>query len=114
MLSPWTTYVAYLILRYEDDCIGLDVLPADIEVKFGGNVSSSKALLYQESELMKLWSPVQIPRKREDGWIEIELGDFFNNGRDGEVKMALMDTDTSTPKSGVVIEGIEVRPKTMK
>ncbi|KAK9136981.1 hypothetical protein Sjap_007575 [Stephania japonica] len=111
MLSPNTTYTAYLILSYESDCIGLDVRPADTRVKFGGTKFSGKALLCQDTELMELWSPVQIPRQREDGWMEIELGDFFNNGGDGKVKMALKDTDTSTPKCGFVIIGMEVRPK---
>ncbi|KAM7474180.1 hypothetical protein LguiB_021423 [Lonicera macranthoides] len=52
----------------------------------------------------------RIPEEREDGWMEIELGEFFSNERDKEVKMRLMEVKGLQLKGGLIIEGIEVRP----
>lgn len=42
--------------------------------------------------------------------MEIELGEFYNDeGDDGEVEMRLREI--SDWKSGLIVEGIEVRPK---
>lgn len=53
----------------------------------------------------------RFPRQRSDGWMEIKLGDFFNNlGDDGEVEMRLIETDYYKWKSGLLVRGIEIRP----
>lgn len=50
--------------------------------------------------------------EREDGWIEIELGSFYNDGGDGkEVKMCLKEVKGQHLKGGLIVEGIEIRPK---
>lgn len=44
--------------------------------------------------------------------MESELGEFFiDRGNDGEVEMRLMETDFLDWKYGLVVEGIEARPK---
>ncbi|KAK9009762.1 hypothetical protein V6N11_036290 [Hibiscus sabdariffa] len=51
-------------------------------------------------------------RERGDGWMEAEMGEFFNeNGDDGTVEFSLKELDTSYHKRGLIIEGIELRPK---
>ena len=52
-------------------------------------------------------------RRRKDGWREIELGLFSNDrGEDyDEVMMQLMEVDSGHERAGLVLEGIEVRPK---
>ena len=56
----------------------------------------------------------RVPCERGDGWMEIELGDFFNgNQGDEEVKMSLREVKGQHLKGGLIIEGIEVRPKCM-
>lgn len=51
------------------------------------------------------------PKKRGDGWLEIELGDFFcTEGEDGELEMRVFD-GTNYWKHGLIVEGIEIRPK---
>ncbi|KAK9146991.1 hypothetical protein Sjap_006894 [Stephania japonica] len=52
-------------------------------------------------------------RERSDGWMEIELGEFLNDGQcEGQViKVRLMEVKGEHFKGGIVIEGIEVRPK---
>jgi Phloem protein 2 len=52
------------------------------------------------------------PRLRDDGWMEVELGDFYNNeGEDGEVEMSFMEVKGRHCKRGLLIQGIEIRPK---
>jgi Phloem protein 2 len=52
------------------------------------------------------------PRLRDDGWLEVELGDFYNNeGEDGEVEMSFMEVKGRHCKRGLLIQGIEIRPK---
>ncbi|XP_042516849.1 F-box protein PP2-B11-like [Macadamia integrifolia] len=56
--------------------------------------------------------PPEGPKEREDGWMEIEMGEFFNErGEDGEVVMSLMEVKGGTCKSGLIIQGIELRPR---
>ncbi|MBA0801156.1 hypothetical protein Gohar_011539 [Gossypium harknessii] len=51
-------------------------------------------------------------RERGDGWMEIEMGAFFNNcGDDGSVEFSVWEAHTNYVKQGLIIEGIELRPK---
>ncbi|KAK9949838.1 hypothetical protein M0R45_005349 [Rubus argutus] len=51
------------------------------------------------------------PKVRSDGWLEIELGDFFcKGGENGQLSMMCLNT-CGHWKSGLVVQGIEVRPK---
>ncbi|KAK2664554.1 hypothetical protein Ddye_003128 [Dipteronia dyeriana] len=48
------------------------------------------------------------PKKRADGWLESELGEFFNRGdEDNELLMTI----NAGMKDGLLIQGIEIRPK---
>lgn len=49
-------------------------------------------------------------RKRHDQWLEIELGSFFNEGGDNEVRMCLKEVKGVHLKGGLIVGGIEVRP----
>ncbi|XP_048133515.1 F-box protein PP2-B10-like isoform X2 [Rhodamnia argentea] len=52
------------------------------------------------------------PKERRDGWSEIELGEFLTkDGEDGEVEMSVLETKGGNWKAGLVVEGIEIRPK---
>lgn len=52
------------------------------------------------------------PKEREDGWLEIELGEFFNKGgEDKEVEMGVHEITSGDWKGGLVVQGIEIRPK---
>ncbi|KAG0450227.1 hypothetical protein HPP92_008774 [Vanilla planifolia] len=51
-------------------------------------------------------------RKRHDGWMEVFMGEFYiNEGDEGEVSMSLMETKGGHWKSGLIVQGIEIRPK---
>lgn len=55
----------------------------------------------------------QCPKERGDGWLEIELGEYFNGGEeDGrEVEMSVLEVKGGRWKGGLVVQGIEIRPK---
>lgn len=51
------------------------------------------------------------PNMRKDAWVEIELGEFFNEGGENmELEIAIKQFDGHW-KQGLIIEGIEIRPK---
>lgn len=59
---------------------------------------------------------IDCPKERGDGWWEIELGDFFNGGGGGddcerEVEMGVYEVTGGDWKGGLVLQGIELRPK---
>ncbi|KAH1032093.1 hypothetical protein J1N35_044267 [Gossypium stocksii] len=133
MLSPKTTYECYVIVKFVDRAYGLDFLPSKVTVEIGNVKSEGNVYLRQyESKkqcLETLWysnrmelvirsmafrgiMEERVACKREDGWIEIELGSFYNNGGDDlEVKMSLKEVTGTHLKGGLVVEGIELRPK---
>ncbi|XP_039116781.1 F-box protein PP2-B10-like [Dioscorea cayenensis subsp. rotundata] len=54
---------------------------------------------------------IVLPRKREDDWMEIELGQFDTDCGDvGEVDMSFMEVKGGFWKSGLIVQGIEIRP----
>ncbi|XP_038979880.1 putative F-box protein PP2-B12 [Phoenix dactylifera] len=55
---------------------------------------------------------VRAPCEREDAWMEIEMGEFYNNeGEDAELEMSLTQMDNEATKRGLIIQGIQIRPK---
>ncbi|CAN0892403.1 Putative F-box protein PP2-B12 [Linum grandiflorum] len=54
------------------------------------------------------------PKVRDDGWFEVELGDFLSKegGSEGEVlEMCVAEVKGGNWKGGLVVQGIEIRPK---
>ncbi|CAN1219744.1 F-box protein PP2-B15 [Linum perenne] len=85
MLTPNTKYGAYLLIQITDRSYGLDSMPSVVSVNVNG--------------------------EREDGWLEVEIGEFFSGESDEEVRMCLKEVKGYHLKGGLVVEGIEVRPK---
>lgn len=131
-LSPNTTYGAYVLMKISDGSFGLDSIPSEISISVGdqGSVSSTAYLrhpknkkkeqlesLFYRNRVETLKARVnkgeeRMPREREDGWLELELGEFFNGGNgDEDITMKLMEVKGYHVKGGLVIEGIELRPK---
>nr|ACJ84267.1 unknown [Medicago truncatula] len=53
------------------------------------------------------------PKERADGWLEMELGEFFNEGGDDkQVDIGVCEVKGGGWKGGLVVQGIEIRPKT--
>ncbi|KAL3846064.1 hypothetical protein ACJIZ3_003467 [Penstemon smallii] len=50
-------------------------------------------------------------RRRPDGWMEIELGEVYNNlGDDSVLNICFWESDYKKRKSGLLVRGIELRP----
>ncbi|KAI4349931.1 hypothetical protein L6164_010472 [Bauhinia variegata] len=113
ILTRDTLYGAYLIIKLSHRAYGLESAASEISVEVGNRVQSGRAYLCLKDENRhKTGNTVNqgVPSKRNDGWMEIELGEFFSGESDEEVKMSLTEADYHL-KGGLIIEGIEVRPK---
>ncbi|XP_065854152.1 F-box protein PP2-B1-like [Euphorbia lathyris] len=54
------------------------------------------------------------PQERQDGWLEIELGDYFNRQDEvGDLEISILEVQGGDWKGGLVIQGIDIRPKSM-
>ncbi|XP_019198828.1 PREDICTED: F-box protein PP2-B10-like [Ipomoea nil] len=53
------------------------------------------------------------PKGRGDKWMEVELGEIFIRGSEEEdwVEISLMEVHGGQPKGGIIVQGIEIRPK---
>lgn len=129
MLSPKTTYGVYFVFNMRNDRdTGFDIDPVDAIVGILGTEAYRESVCLnpylrnrrlRRTRALWLMGPpagdtmlrLKQPRKRDDGWFEVELGVFENGEGDDEVEMAVMEVKGNTPKSGLVVEGIEIRPK---
>ncbi|KAG6646678.1 hypothetical protein CIPAW_07G024800 [Carya illinoinensis] len=130
LLSPRTLYGTYLIVHFANRAYGLDTLPSEVSLEVG-NVVKSQGTVYlsrscdskkQFSERLccvRSWqrskfcsTEKQVPVERKDGWMEIELGQFYNDHQQGdeEVRMCLKEVKGEHLKGGLIVEGIELRP----
>ncbi|KAK8501630.1 hypothetical protein V6N13_009628 [Hibiscus sabdariffa] len=119
-LSPNTKYGAYLILKTTERSYGLDSIPFKNTAYIRCQDAKKQQLetLFYSNRKQTMKSRVvegddRVMSKSEDGWMELDLGEFFNGGTcDDEVKMSLTETKGHQLIGGVIIEGIEIRPKT--
>ncbi|CAL0311206.1 unnamed protein product [Lupinus luteus] len=131
ILTPNTLYGAYLIMNVSHRAYGLDFASSEVSIVIGKKVVKGKAYLQcKEENKVKMETffnknpreslrmvqekedneGIPYPSKREDGWMEIELGEFFSGESNVDVKMSLREVCYRL-KGGLVLEGIEVRPK---
>ncbi|XP_019180684.1 PREDICTED: F-box protein PP2-B15-like [Ipomoea nil] len=123
MLSPATTYAAYLVFRVATVYHGLEVVKAT--VRFVRHESDSEAevkasLVHLKSRAYPSYDPMflggKIPRRRDDKWMEIEIGEFLTTTKgdcdgDDEVEARLFDNRQFYAKCGLIVDGVEFRPK---
>ncbi|KAI3469948.1 hypothetical protein Pfo_026611 [Paulownia fortunei] len=119
MLTSNTMYGAYLVFKLAERFHGLE--SANAVVRFVNDEADSDA--EKRAGIVHLQRPNardgsrqqtgQLPERRSDGWMEIEMGNFYNDqGDDGEAEARLMEIQRLHSKSGLIVEGIEFRPKT--
>lgn len=121
MLSRETIYGAYMVFKLADQEAVYGFESVGGVVRFVNQETSSDAtkraflLHLQRGHPTDPLVPRQTGRlavRRDDGWKEIELGDFYNDqGDDGEVEASLFEKERVDRKSGLIVEGIEFRPK---
>lgn len=133
VLTPKTLYAAYFIYKVDQAFShGLDFPNQETTVKLGAQVSKHTVKISPDDAETRRnrrmfrsflnWRGMipedpeengsRAPRPRADGWLEIEMGKFYNGkGEDGVVEMSLMEVQGGLWKSGLIIQGIEIRPK---
>ncbi|KAL6591480.1 hypothetical protein ACP70R_049983 [Stipagrostis hirtigluma subsp. patula] len=139
MLSQNSTYAAYIVFKIDDESYGLDSPDQEASVSIGERSSTLQVCLqgYEnvEEEVPQNYrsirmpafrgrfrrrnrrvpppgANVRLPQKRADNWMEVELGEFYNEGGDdGEVSISLTETKGGHWKKGLIVQGIEIRPK---
>ena len=123
MLSPKTSYTAYLVFKEWVTAFGFRNPPPAASIGITGG-QFHKQLVCLELDLPAedpwSWSQDHIelqhyevasrPKQRKDGWLETELGEFFNEGGEDELQISLMEVEVGTVKGGLIVEGIEIRP----
>lgn len=117
-LTQNTSYGVYLIMKISHREYGLDSAVCEVSIAVGNKVYRGRVYLKEKDEnkskkervIMQDDEGARVPKRREDGWMEIEVGEFFNGEIDEEVKMSLMEVGYQL-KGGLIVEGIEVRPK---
>ncbi|KAJ8753025.1 hypothetical protein K2173_008812 [Erythroxylum novogranatense] len=138
LLSPATFYSAYLVFTSATGTYGFDYRPLEVSMGPAGAESPTPSVYldagkgrrqrYQTGRrriglgsrmfmsVMQMQAPMPVvesdPRERKDGWFEIELGEFFNKeGEEGEIEMSVLEIKGGNWKGGIIVQGIEIRPK---
>ncbi|KAK3159432.1 hypothetical protein QOZ80_2AG0150040 [Eleusine coracana subsp. coracana] len=121
MLSKNSGYAAYMVFKIDGDSFGLDMdYPAqEASVSIGERKSRRPVCVEgcrRRSRIrdgrVRLPVDVQLPQERSDGWTELEMGEFYNEeGEDGEVSISLMEIEEGHWERGLIVQGIEIRPK---
>ncbi|CAK9165159.1 unnamed protein product [Ilex paraguariensis] len=140
MLYPNTTYAAYLVFKLTAGAHGFEYQPVEVSVGINGGGGETRTVYldpdggrrqiyeiiprriglfnHQLASLLRQLGTVprenrgQYSKLRGDGWMEIELGQYVNNGgQDGELEMSLMEVKGGNAKGGLIIQGLEIRPK---
>lgn len=114
MLSPKTTYVAYLVFKVRN-LYKSDYNAAMVAVGLLGCISAARTVYLNTDP----WLPQQpfmpageerYPKKRKDEWYEIQLGEYFNE-MGGEEELGMHLFTGRRPIDGLTVQGIEIRPK---
>ncbi|KAF5959294.1 hypothetical protein HYC85_000503 [Camellia sinensis] len=143
MLSPNTTYAAYLVFKSTEEAYGFEYQPAEVTVGITGGESETQTVYLDpdtghrqqfqiiprpggmfnriHTRMLRPFASIsrqsdsRYPKARGDGWMEIQLGEYFNkDGEDGELEMSLREVRGGNWKSGLIVHGIDIRPKENK
>uniref|UniRef100_A0A0E0BNG8 Uncharacterized protein n=2 Tax=Oryza TaxID=4527 RepID=A0A0E0BNG8_9ORYZ len=63
----------------------------------------------RSEEVGRAEETVSYPRERGDGWMEVQLGHFYNHQGDGMVVINLQEIVQLNSKKGLILEGMEIR-----
>ncbi|KAF8023661.1 hypothetical protein BT93_F0991 [Corymbia citriodora subsp. variegata] len=132
MLSPRTLYAAHLVYKFTQLFNGFEIRGFEVGAGFAGDEvgKREREVFLSRFKRSNVSAPRRrcgivplapdegdesYPKERQDGWLEIELGEFLTkDGQDGEVEMSVVDTRNNRRMIGLVVEGIEIRPKSGK
>ncbi|XP_015056634.1 putative F-box protein PP2-B12 [Solanum pennellii] len=113
ILSPLTSYTAYLVYKLEDYSYGSDARNVEVSVEFCGVKSANVRFLFLDPDHpsnMEL-DHKPVPKLRKDGWFELELGNFSTENEDDCIELTIEDVIPDfQAKGGLIVEGFEIRP----
>lgn len=111
LLSSKTLYFAYLLVKFADRAYGLNTHPSQATVQLNTVTSKRKVYLHKEKGY-KNQVIINGDDEDDDSWVEIELGEFYvNDSGDGVVEMCLKEVESQHLRGGLVVDGIQLRPK---
>ncbi|KAJ3691515.1 hypothetical protein LUZ61_020679 [Rhynchospora tenuis] len=125
ILTLHTGYVAFLVFKLTPNARGLSNPFQKSKIILAEDTVSEHSVclnIREREQLNRLrgrlpaWyeemtDGVILPRERRDGWLEVELGEFYSgDGIDGEIYMSFMEIEGGHWKKGLIVQGIEVRP----
>ncbi|KAL9666984.1 hypothetical protein QQ045_001328 [Rhodiola kirilowii] len=124
ILSPYTTYEAYLVFKFGPNEYGFDdqlfksyvTVVGQCEAGGATDQTSFNPVYFRGagSAIRRYRLPLrilQLVREEEDVWMEIEMGEFTVGNEDEASFVHVREVEVLYTKSGIIIEGIEVRPK---
>ncbi|KAI3840610.1 hypothetical protein MKX03_004622 [Papaver bracteatum] len=144
LLSPNTIYAAYFVLKFKEGDNGFEDEPIKAKIEVFGlagdndsvcseervvyfdasgdndSVCSEERLVYfdasgEHSPSDPILEGQYVAQERGDGWMEVEMGHFYNEGgpdnEGGEVHMSVLETERLQGKYCLIIHGMELRPK---
>lgn len=112
-LLKMTCYSAYLVFKLKPTTQCLDTALASVRyIKDKGSYSQNRRCQVFLAKTKSSGDPGQFPSSRPDGWMEIKLGDFYiSSGNESALEMRLWNTENMYGKSGLIVRGIDVRPR---
>ncbi|XP_047951997.1 F-box protein PP2-B10-like isoform X2 [Salvia hispanica] len=100
-LSSESCYAAYLVFGFAEMYANLNSAVSIVR-----NFYNESGYPEEQAKMVKF----QEGSERDDGWMEIQLGEFYvDAGENGQVQVQLLDTSCCIT-SGLILEGIEFRP----
>jgi hypothetical protein len=106
--TSYDVYLVYMLadehdgLRWGESCVLVDGVPT-----FGAIVS------FVDQDAVRV-DRVAYPVTRSEGWMELRLGEFsLGDDSSSTVKVHLSEKTDTYAKKGLIIEGMEIRAKSM-
>ncbi|KAK1383941.1 Phloem protein [Heracleum sosnowskyi] len=139
LLSPRTAYTTYLVYKTSSILYGFKDQKIQVSVGITGEGSINRIVYFDHKDSVErrtanlprqmgsflrfranrsrpqVVAPADVdrpsPRRRKDGWLEIELAGYYNNDEENtELEISLREVKSLNWKSGLIIQGIEIRP----
>lgn len=137
ILSPNTTYIALLVFKTTPKAYGFEFQPVEVCIGSHGDRSQTRMVYldpeagrrrglrsrrgigmfgkgaFADRDVVPAPSKENGPKRRDDGWFEIEIGEYFNGGDATELETSVAEMKGGNWKTGLIIQGIELRPKVL-
>ncbi|KAI3977788.1 hypothetical protein MKX01_040533 [Papaver californicum] len=127
LLSPKTFYAAFLVLKFKERVVyGFDYQTIKAKVEVVGRAVGNSGVCSEERRIYlvangehaspdPMLKGQYVARERGEGWMEVEMGHFYNEeleeNEGEEVHMSVLETERLGAKYGIIVQGMELRPK---